>query len=222
VEDVTYKKLVAVLIVLSFLLSSCAALGTSVATDTFTIGVKTGDWIEYNVTTTGAPPDEKNIVWARMEILDIQGDTFRTNTTGRAGNGTLSSFVRTFNFPEGQVSAWIIIPANLSPGDSFYDAFEGRNFTIQGEEQRTIAGATRTVTYINTPERSKSWDKATGVFVETIDDLGNFTVNASVFATNMWSPQILGLDQNLFYGIVILLVIAVIALVIVFVVRRKK
>src|SRR3990170_1063190 len=100
-----YKKLVAVLIVLSFLLASCAALGTSIAADAFTIGVKTGDWIEYDITTTGTPPDEKNIVWARMEILDIQGDTFRTNTTGRAANGTLSSFVRTFNFPEGKVSA---------------------------------------------------------------------------------------------------------------------
>ena len=217
-----YKKLVAVLIVLSFLLSSYAALGTSVAADASKIGVKTGDWIEYNVTTSGNPPPEKNIVWARMEILDIQGDSFRTNTTGRDANGTLSSFIRTFNFPEGQVSAWIIIPANLGSGDSFYDAVEGRNFTINGEEQKTIAGATRTTTYIDVPGRFKRWDKSTGVFVETIDDLGNFTVNATVLATNMWSPQILGLDQTLFYGIVIVVVIAVVALVIVFVARRKK
>jgi hypothetical protein len=211
-----YKKVVVLLVLLGIL------LGINIAAGETTIGVKTGDWIEYSITTTGTPPDEKNIVWARMEILEIQGNTFRTNTTGRAPNGTLSSYERTFNFPEGEVSAWIIIPANLGSGDSFYDSFEGRNFTIDGEEQKTIAGATRTTTYIDVPGRFKRWDKSTGVFVETIDDLGNFTVNATVLATNMWSPQIAGMDQTLFYGVVIAVVIAVVVLVIIFVASRRK
>jgi hypothetical protein len=73
-----------------------------------------------------------------------------------------------------------------------------------------------------TTGRYKQWDKATGVFVTTIDNVGNYTVNATAFATNMWDPQILGLDQNVFYAVVVAVVIVVITLVIVVFARKKK
>jgi hypothetical protein len=213
--------------IIVLLLSFLAVLGLfigviQIASSEPVIGVKNGDWIEYHVSTSGTPPSEKNIVWARTEILDVQGNEFKTNTTGQSPNGTYSSFIRTFNFEKGEVSAWIIIPANLSPGDSFYDAFDNRNYSIQGEQEETIAGATRAITYINTTGRYKQWDKATGVFVTTIDNVGNYTVSATAFATNMWNPQILGLDQNVIYAVVVAVVIVVIALVIVVFARKKK
>ena len=187
------------------------------------IGVKDGDWIEYHVSTTGTPPDEKRIVWAKMEIFDVEESSFKANVIGEAPNGTLSNYVRTFNFELGQVNGWIIIPANLEPGESFYDSYTDENFTIQGEQKEEIAGAIRTTTYLNTPGRIKRFDKATGVFTETIDELETFTVDAKAFATNMWSPQILGVDQNIFYtvlAIIVALVVVAAALLIVF--RNKK
>lgn len=219
-----FKKLVATLLITITLSVLVLTIQTAQpASGQYVIGVKPGDWIEYNVTTTGAPPDEKHIVWARTDILNVTGDTFTANTTGQSPNGTYSSFVRTFNFYKGDVSAWIIIPANLSPGESFYDSYDNRNYTIGGEHEETFAGATRTITYINTTERYKQWDKATGVFVETIDNVGNYTVNATAYATNMWNPQILGLDQNVFYAVVAIVAIVIVLLVIaVLLVARRR
>ncbi len=218
-----HKMLVVSMLVTMLLIASPVALQS--VRGEYTIGVKPGDWIEYHVATTGAPPTEKDIDWARMEVLDVEGETFHVNTTGHQLNGVYSSFVRTFNFPAGEVSAWIIIPANLSPGQTFYDAVDNQSYAIQGETQETIAGATRTVTYLNNSMgRYKQWDEATGVFVETIDNVGNYTVNAVAYATNMWAPQILGLDQNVFYAVVAALVIVIVVAVIVVVlyIRRKK
>ena len=219
-----FKKLVVTVLITIML--SVLVLTTQTAqpaSSQYTIGVKPGDWIEYNVTTTGTPPDEKHIVWARTDILNITGDTFTANTTGQSPNGTYSSFVRTFNFEKGDVSAWIIIPANLNVGDSFYDSFDNQNYSIGGEKQATVAGATRTITYIDSMGRHKEWDKATGVFVETNDNVGNYTVEATAYATNMWNPQILGLDQNVFYAVVAIVAVVIVLLVVaVLLVGRRR
>lgn len=213
-----------VVTILSSALLTILILATQPARSDYTIGVKPGDWIEYHVSTTGAPPSEKDIDWARLEVLDVQGDIFHVNSTGHQLNGVYSSFVRTFNFPAGEVSAWIIIPANLGPGDTFYDVVDNQSYAIQGEHQESFAGAVRTVTFINdTMGRYKQWDKATGFFVETIDNVGNYTVNAKAFATNVWSPQILGLDQNVFYIVVaVVIAVVVIAVLLIVYVRKKK
>jgi hypothetical protein len=214
-----FKKFVAILIVLSIIACIPVAEGEVL------VGVKEGDWIEYEVTTTGVPMEGHNIVWTRMDILEVQGKEFRANVTSESQNGSIWNIIRAFNFEEGQVSGWVIIPANLGPGDSFYDAYLDRNITIEGEEKKTVAGALRTITYANTPDRHKEWDKSTGIFVETFDILENYTVNATLSATNLWSHQIYGLDQNLFYAImitVIIIAVAIIGSLILILYRRKK
>jgi hypothetical protein len=217
-----YQKIAAFAVILVFVLSAAATDGQPSSVPT--AGVKVGDWIEYTVSTTGSPPAAHDITWARMDVLDVQGVVIQANVTGRSRDGTYSSYVRSFNFSAGQVQAWIIIPANLSPGDTFYDASIPGNVTVQGQEQKTVAGASRTITYSSTSEKYKEWDKATGVFIETLDNLGNYTVNATATATNMWSAQILGLDQTVFYIVIVAVVVVtlvIIALVTVFV-RRKR
>jgi|SRR3972149_11043314 len=213
-----YKKLFVILSIL------CVLVLMAIAEGEISVGVKNGDWVEFDITTTGTPPEEHHIVWARMEVFDVQGTEFKANVTSEFPNGTRVSAIRAFDFEIGNVQSWIIIPANLSPGDSFYDANLGRNVTIEGEEQQTFAGATRTTTFASIPTMHKRWDKSTGFFVQTVDDLGTYTVNATAIATNLWSPQILGLDQTAFYALVIISVIAVIAVaaVILIVARRKK
>ena len=88
------------------------------------VGVKEGDWIEYNinVTGTGTPPPTHDVRWMRFEILPVQGAAFSVNLTARYANGTIGSAIWKFNFTEGNVEGWLIIPSNLGPGDTFYDS----------------------------------------------------------------------------------------------------
>ena len=192
------------------------------------VGVKTGEWVEYSVKNTGDVPAAQDLTWAKIEIVDIEGGAFHANFTVKYVNGTLSSAIRFFNFSAGNVQAWIIIPANLSPGQSFYDSSINQNVTVQGQIQKTVAGAERTITYANSTlggnERNKEWDKASGFYIQSEDNLGNYTVNAQATATNIWSNQILGLSPNVFYLVVaaIAVIIVVIAATAVIVRKRKK
>lgn len=186
------------------------------------IGVKEGDWLEYHVTTTGNPPVEHNVTWARMEILHVQGSEIRVNVTTQARNGTVSSLMLTLNVEKGVIGAWWIIPANLNPGETFYDSLLNQTITIDGQEQLQYAGATRTITNATVPNRIKQWDKATGVFVLSSDELPDYTINVVAYSTNMWSPQIIGLDPTIFYAIVLVVVAAVAATVVLVIVWRRK
>lgn len=195
-------------------------LTVNTASADISVGVKKGDWIEYTVTTTGIPEEGHDVTWARMEILDLKGTDIAVNVTTKARNGTYESGIMNLNPAEGKVGVWFVIPANLNPGNSFLDAAIGQNVTVEGSEERTIAGVTRTVTHATTPERIKSWDKATGVFVESIDTLQNYTLNAIATRTNMWSNQILGLDVPYFYSVV--LVTAAVVAAAAYFLRRKR
>ena len=234
-------KAVTALVLASIIITVLVSGSHALAFDEPLVGVKEGDWIEYDVSVagTGAMPPTHDVRWFRIEVLPVQGAAFSVNLTSKYVNGTLGSAIWDFNFTEGNVGGWIIIPSNLSPGDKFYDSwtfFDTRkqvNVTIENEEQKTLLGATRTVTYGNDWLRHKEWDKATGVFVATVEKYKNvtkragwyiedLTVTVTATATNMWTPQILGLDQTLFYTIVIAVVAVVIAASAIAVARRKK
>jgi hypothetical protein len=206
------------------------------------VGVKEGDWIEYNisVTGTGSLPPTHDVRWMRIDVLPVQGAAFSVNLTAKYANGTLGSAVWKFNFTEGNVGGWIIIPSNLSPGDTFYDSWttETRkpvNVIIQSQEQKTVLGASRTVTYGNDAFRHKEWDKATGVFVGSLEvyknvtnkagwHIGDLNVTIQATATNMWISQILGLNQTAFYAIIAASTVAtaLIASSVIFVARRNR
>jgi hypothetical protein len=193
-------------------------------TKPISVGVKVGDWIEYTVSTTGTPVVGHDLKYAKMEIVQVIDTQIWANVVAETPDGTWSSSIRTFDLAEGNVQAWVIIPANLNPGDSFYDAFLNSTITIQGEKTMTVAGATRTITYLDTPERYKEWDKATGMFIVTKDYLSNYTVTASVTATNLWAPQILGIDQPIFYTLIAIFIVVIIAIAAVLAIRfgRKR
>ena len=187
-------------------------------------GVKEGDWIEYDVRITGptyAP--SHNITWFRIEILNVEGAAFEANVTVRNVNGTFNSSVWNFNLTEGNVEGWVIIPSNLSPGDAFYDGTKPGNITIEGQEQKTVAGATRTITRASDSIRLvKEWDKATGVYTYSVEHPKNLTVVSQATATNMWSPQILGLNQTVFYVLVAVSAVLAAAVITVLLYRRHQ
>lgn len=188
-------------------------------------GVKRGDWIEYSMSITGPPLDDplRNVTWYRTEILEVNGASFQANKTGLMVNGTLSSSIWGFNLTEGQVQGWAIIPANLSPGDAFFDVAKSADITIEGEEQKTLLGATRTVTHASDPGKVyKEWDKATGVYMHAVEHTTDYTITTNADATNMWSAQTLDGNKSLFYGALAAgAVLAVLVVSSVVVVQRK-
>ena len=190
------------LILITIIVSVLAAVSSALAYAEPSTGVKKGDWIEYAISITGPPLDPlRNLTWYRTEILEVDGASFRANKTALTVNGTFSSSIWNFNLTEGQVQGWVIIPANLSTGDAFFDAAKSANITIEGEEQKTLLGASRTVTHASDPGKVyKEWDKVTGVYVHAIEHTTNYTVITNAIATNMWSPQILEPNQTEFYA----------------------
>jgi len=204
-----WKNCFAVVFVFLFLATAC--LFTECVFGQTAIGVKQGDWVEYNVTTTGSPPKEHNVTWSRLEVMSVQGSAAEVNVTSKAPDGSISSLIMTLNVESGQIGAWWLIPANLDVGDSFYDDFLKQNITITGEEQLEYAGAIRTITNTTLSTRIKQWDKVTGIFVLSADELPTYSINVKAYATNLWSPQILGLEQGFFYALLAVSIILVIA-----------
>jgi uncharacterized membrane protein YozB (DUF420 family) len=228
-------------LILAIMIVSVSIIASpALAYDEPSVGVKEGDWIEYDISVagTGALPPTHDVRWMRMEILPVQGAAFSVNLTARYANGTLGSAIWKFNFTEGNVGGWMIIPSNLGAGDTFYDSAiqfgKPVNVTIQRQEQKTVLGASRTVTYGNDSFRHKEWDKATGMFVGSSEHVKNvtnkagwyiedLTVTIQATATNMWGPQILGLNHSVFYALVaVSIVLAVLMLSSVMVVARRK
>jgi hypothetical protein len=155
----------------------------------FLAGVKEGDWVEYCICMKGPPLDPiRNLTWYRSEILWVDGASFQVNKTSLTINGTFSSSTWWFNLAEGQTYGWVFIPANLGEGDEFYDCEKEANITIEGEEQKTVLGATRIVTHASDPGKVyKEWDKATGVYIYSLEETDNYVVAFNATATNMWT-----------------------------------
>lgn len=190
------------------------------------VGIKEGDWIEYDVDITGNPPPvHRNVTWMRIEILQVEGSGFPVNLTVRYINGTSDSSIWKFNLTEGNTEGWIIIPSGLGPGDTFFDNFSktDKHIAIQSQEQKTVLGATRTVTYANDTYRHKEWDKTTGVFIGSSEIFRNWSAYVTAIGTNMWSPKILGIDQAAFSFLVAASIVLATSIVSsLFVLERKR
>lgn len=181
--------------------------------------------MEYTVSITGPTPlPARNITWFRMEVLGVDGETFQVNVTVRNVNGTYSSSVWHFNFTKGETQGWVIIPAKLGVGCTFYDAAKSGNVTIEGQEQKTVAGATRTITNASDSKRLiKEWDMDSGVYTYSLEKPKNFTVITSAVATNMWAPDVLEPNQTgLETQFAIAMLVAVLVLFSAIVVVRKR
>ena len=184
------------------------------------VGVKQGDWIEYQVAFTGTPAEDHDVIWARMEITAVQGKSINLNMIVNFSDGTQEPKTATLNLESGQLGDDFLIPANLNAGDTFYDKNEG-NMMISGVEERTYAGATRTVVFANTSQTKFYWDKSTGILLEATSSYTEYTMHTTADKTNMWQAQIFGLDSTLFYALIIAAV-AILSVIIIFVMRRKK
>jgi hypothetical protein len=185
------------------------------------VGVKQGDWVEYNVSFTGNPPTEHDAVWARMEVESVEGKRVNASFTSQLSNGAIVDLVEDLDFESGRLIDLFIIPANLDVGGQFYDNLAG-NVTIDGVEVRMYVGAARSVVHGLAVQTDWYWDKSTGVIVEARTSSSVYTLDTIAATTNLWSPQILGLDSTIFYSLVIAVLAVVVIGTVVLVVWRKR
>lgn len=187
-----------------------------------TVGVKKGDWIEYQVTFTGTPSPDHSITSARMEIINVQGMEIYVNIVSTYENGTEVSTNSTLNLQTGQLIDNFIIPANLNTGDQFYDSNVG-NITINNTQQRTYAGATRTVVFANSLNNTYIWDQATGISVEGTSTASEYTMHSLATSTNIWQTQsnVVTIDSVILYAIVVITVIIITVIILLLAMRRK-
>jgi hypothetical protein len=186
------------------LLASMAAADNGVA-------VRAGDWIEYNVTTTGNPTPIHNITWARLDVKTVTGSEINTDIQTQLANGTLWLEPNTtFNVATGAVGEGAIIPTNLTEGDVYYSEYEG-NITITGTQTVQVAGAERSVLTGEAANTSFMWDKETGVMVKATTVLSDCTVYSETASTNLWQPQTLTL--NIVYALIAAAIAALVAVV---------
>jgi hypothetical protein len=193
----------------------------SIASAQLPVGVKKGDWIQYQVSFTGTPDPTHDIVAAKMEVLDVQGTRIYVNIISTYSNGTQVSTNSTLNLQTGQLIDNFIIPANLTTGEKFYDSNVG-NITITGIEQRIFADATRTVINATSGDNTYVWDQATGISVEAISLSLGYTMHSLVNATNIWKPQASVLNMTIVYALAVVAVIIIVVAVAVVITHRKK
>jgi hypothetical protein len=192
------------------------ALGlVSIASADLSVGVKAGDWIEYNVTYTGAPVQGHDIVWARMEITSVAGTTISVLMTSRFADNSTFVGNSTLNLATGDLIDDFIIPADLQAGDTFLDKNLGP-VTIERTEQRTYAGAMRSVCFASTSTNTYVWDQATGVSVEGDAQETEYSIHTIAVHTNMWQQTEEGANwPSLFMlaGFIVIVVMTILALV---------
>lgn len=157
------------------------------------LGVKQGDWIEYTVTCTGNIPAEHDVTGAKIEILNVYEKTIDIQITSTYSDGREETTNTTLNLETGQIGDSFIIPANLDDNDTFLEQTEG-TITINGIEEKNIAGAKRTLVYAATTVTMFSWDRSTGFLVEATSSYPDFTMVTKAENTNTWQTQTFGID----------------------------
>jgi len=198
-----------------------ASVFFSVSPADILVGVKQGDWIEYDVSFTGNPPIEHDAVWARMEIISVDGKKVNASFVSRLANETVLEILEDLDLEKGRLIDMFIIPAYLDEGDVFYDQISGQ-IVIDRVETRNYAGADRTVVYAEAVDTQWYWDRATGVTVEARTSNSMYTLDTIATGTDMWNSQIFGLDANIFYGLLSLIAVGVGASIILSLQRRKR
>lgn len=190
---------------------------SAVASAEIVVGVKAGDWIEYDVAFTGDIIEQHDVTWARIEVLAVEGKTIDIKVTSIFSDEREEREILTLNLETGQLGDSFIIPANLDKGDTFLEHYEG-TITISGVEEKTYMGAKRKVVYATTSQTTFYWDQNTGFLVDATSDYTDFTMTTKAEKTNTWQTQAFVLDPLFSIVLIALVIFAVVVILL----RYKK
>ena len=198
-----------------------------------TVGVKAGDWVEYNVTYGGdGDPPESYPIWFRYHITKVQGTNITATLTSEAVNGQITPITNTYDLKTG-VLELLVAPAGLNYADVFSHEKYG-NITIVRSEEDTYAGGTRTAFLATFDNITVYWDQPTGIFLKSAQEFFNnenqtVTQKVRISATNLWinpnaGPDTSEMDQIVFYAkvLVVIAVLVIIAVLLIRTLRKKK
>ncbi len=181
----------------------------------YTFAVKSGDYVVWKTSILGRPI--RNVTGARMDIMEVDNEFFITKVriSTYYTNGTVNVATILLNELRGVLGDDLIIPNNLNVGDQFYDQYVG-NLTISGIGHQNFGGATRTVMFATMRNTSFTWDRETGVLVNATSSYSRNTtksvINTQMTSTNIWKPDILGLQPTQFFEVIIGLVISAVVI----------
>jgi len=214
-KNVKAKVLLFVLVVF------CLAISNS-AVAQYTVGVKSGNWIKYNVSSTYSGQTTQS-GWITITIQSVSGSIISGTIEGSVPGYSTTPQPFTVNIETGSTTgslpAFMFIPANLNTGS----IPPGVGLPLQGPTTKNG----REALYISESLSGTSiyWDRATGVLLEFSVSYAGTTASIIVSDTNMWSgglfgPGFLGLDWWIW--IVIIVVIFVVIVAAALMLRKKK
>jgi hypothetical protein len=185
----------------------------------YTVGVKPGDWMKYQVTLswTGSEPDTSDFgelgeaEYMKGEVLTVDGTSVTAKMSMHMKNGSDITQTLTGNVATGEGNLTIfIVPSGMEKGDAFPGMMFGdetTTFTITDTMSKTYCGTSRTVNMYSlsmpptsgfTATISAYWDQATGVLTELSMSMSTpeQTMDMKVLATetNMWSSGLFGFN----------------------------
>jgi hypothetical protein len=185
------------------------------------VGVKKGDWIKYQVRETGNVTADYNITWARIDVTAVQGAKINIDVQTGYANGTLYPEKVSLNLETGAIGDGFFVPVDFNLGDQFYSEYQG-NITITSIWQLEIGGILRTVISATSNQTTYYWDRQTGILVGATTTFPSFTLFTKTAETNLWQPQILGVDSTTFYELIIVLIAFLVAVLTILVWRKRK
>jgi hypothetical protein len=175
------------------MLSGFILLATIPAASCSNLGIKSGDWIEYDIQESFSPANRQ-----RIEFLSVAGTAVTMHETVHMSQAVDVDQTETIDlasaddFPMSFLSARAhVIPVDVSVGDQVYLGKEIGNRTISGETTKGYAGADRRIIYSNFSMLESQyvfyWDKQTGVLVEATMSSSAMYKTLVAAETNMWS-----------------------------------
>lgn len=219
-----------------------------VSAETYTIGVKVGDWTKYRDTCIWSsenpeaiePPyykELKNIEWRNLTIQTISYTTITISVTTRFKNDTQKTDIYSSDIATGSGDyefAWQIIPSGLNKGDKISQT--PRAITLNDTMSKEFAGATREVNYAGFSIEGEGvtlyeyyWDKQSGILcaklIYNVFYSKGYTteilMHTEIIETNLWQAKAEseGDSDGIELWQMIIVVIAILAVVLM--IKRK-
>ncbi|MEM3616838.1 MAG: hypothetical protein QXJ31_02880 [Candidatus Bathyarchaeia archaeon] len=209
---------------------SCFVLTMVLPAMAYDTGVKSGDWIKYDVDFSVSITYPYSMSWSfkgtiKMTIqevtsttisgtIEVTGTTSGSIPTPPISPGSTPFSINRQDWTSSGMLFPLLIPSNLAVGQSIPGAYETVQAIVDWQGRKAVkAGYMGVEAY---------WDQATGALLEikgsTSTGYGSATLSIKAADTNMFS---LGLGW-LLWVIIIVVVVVVVAVVAVILLRRRK
>jgi len=195
-------------------------LFSNVAFATYSVGVKNGDWIRYDISISSAGQTATGSI--KIIIQQVQGvqitGTYEITVQGYSIMQP-TQFSLDISTGSGSYASGFIIPANLTAGQSIPgEAADVQSIVDWNGRRAILTNATSPFGGFN---GQIYWDQETGVLLETKGSVTGATYSLTAAETSLWGGGLLG-GGALTWIIVIIVVVVVAIAVAALVLRRRK